>query len=76
MRYIVAMMNFLKTALVAIPEQVVSTLIIWGFLFMVYRGAISVFNDPPSTTVILSVVGLGVVFGLFTSLNTNDPEYD
>lgn len=74
MVYITATMKFLKLALVHIPEQVISTLVLGGFLFVMYRGVVSMFADPPSTRLILATVGVGIVFGLITSVNITDAQ--
>lgn len=58
-----------------IPDQVLSTFVLWGCGFVVYRGCLSVFHELPSATTVLVVICIGVVLGLLTA-GANPNEND
>ena len=60
-------MKYLKSVLINVPDQVLSTFLLWGCLFMWYRAIVSIWNDPPSANTVLVVILIGVVLGLIVS---------
>ena len=67
--YIAASMKYLKAAFVNIPDQIISTFLLWGGCFVWYRGFVSIFNDPPSGTTFFWVILIGVVLGVRVARN-------
>jgi hypothetical protein len=61
-------MKFLQRCWTNIPDQVLSTALLFGMGFVFYRGFLSVWNDPPATKTCLVVIVIGVILGVFVSL--------
>lgn len=73
------MINFLRQLIVLVPDQIVSTMLLFGFGYTVYRGAIAIWDAPPSFTTCIVVILIGVALGIVTScLNekTNQKNVD
>jgi hypothetical protein len=67
-------MKFLKAAYVYIPQQVLSTFILWDGIFVWYRGFLSIWTDPSSRTTLLSVIFIGMSFGLIVARAQTKPQ--
>jgi len=61
-------MKLLQRILTNVPDQVLSTAIILGIGYVFCRGCVAVWNDPPSSTAILVILGAGVFCGLYVAL--------
>lgn len=61
-------MKFLKRMWVNVPDQVVSTTILFLMVFLPIRGIISLFKNPPSNITIFVVIGVGVILGVLRSI--------
>lgn len=70
-------MRYLKSIFINVPDQVVSTLFIWGGIFFFYRGFKSILEDLPSASTLLWVIFIGIGLGLivsWTQRNTNEKD--
>lgn len=57
-------MNFWKRVLISIPDQIASTFVILGGLYVVYRGIMALAENPPEFILVCWPLGLGIAFGL------------
>lgn len=64
-------MKMLEKLLNHIPEQVLSTSIGVGILFIGYRGIVSIVNDLPDPQYVLIVLMCGIVLGVLSALTSN-----
>lgn len=65
-------MRFLKRVVVKTPDQILSTFILFGVAMVLIRGIASLWHNPPSGTTLLSVLGVGVLFGVWVSIPSNE----
>ena len=70
------MMKYLRRVLVYIPDQVLSTFVIWAGIFVWYRGFKDIIANPPSPQTMLVVIFIGVAFGLLTARPTNEKHIE
>jgi len=63
----VTTMKFVKRLLVNIPDQVLSTVILFGIVYVVYRGIASIIMKPPAVMTCITVIGVGILFGIITT---------
>ena len=61
-------MNYTKRLLVNIPDQVLSTFVMWGFVMVAMRGVTSIVKNPPSITTITVILVIGVVMGCLAAV--------
>jgi len=75
MKYNAFIMKFMQRLMVNISDQVLSTALLFAIGFLVYRGAISLWNIPPKPVIYLVIIGIGTAFGILKSLK-RPPSYD
>lgn len=63
---------FLQRVWTRTPDQVMSTVVLVGAMYVVWHGAIAVWHNPPSPTFCLVVIGIGMVLGVIASMEKND----
>ena len=61
-------MNFLKKLIVHIPNQVISLSILIGMIYLMFRGAIASWENPPDVKYIVGVLFIGVGLGVLRAL--------
>jgi hypothetical protein len=66
-------MKYIRRCLLTIPDQVLSTFIAATALVILWRGLVSVWNDPPSRTTIATVLFIGIAFGLIAGAAPDAP---
>ena len=66
-------MKYIKRALVIIPDQVMSTFLIFGVVIVFWRGVVSLWNTPPSPLTVFIVLCIGIALGL---IGACAPEYE
>jgi divalent metal cation (Fe/Co/Zn/Cd) transporter len=67
-------MKYILRALNTIPDQVLSTFIMAAGCMVLYRGVVSLWKTPPSPTVLIVILGIGIVLGLLAAVVP--PDYD
>lgn len=60
-------MKFIQRALVNIPNQVLSTMGVSAMALIAIRGAIAIWQDPPSPNTILIIMYFGIGLGILSS---------
>lgn len=65
-------MKFLKRVWVNVPDQVLSTAVIFLLAYIPIRGIIAIIKDPPEILTILIVMGAGIALGILASIPTED----
>ena len=67
-------MKFLRLLLVHIPDQVFSLALLIGMIYLMYRGAIASWENPPDVKYIVAVLFIGVGFGILRALTESVNE--
>jgi hypothetical protein len=67
-------MKFLRLLLVHIPDQVFSLALLIGMIYLMYRGAIASWENPPDVKYIVAVLLIGVGLGILRVLTLNVDE--
>jgi hypothetical protein len=65
-------MKFLKNLIKNMPEQIISTTVGFGVLYIIWRGIVSIIKLPPSTMMMLIVLCVGIFFGFVASLTKTE----
>ena len=61
-------MNFLKKLIVHIPDQMASLAMLVGMIYLMFRGAVASWEDPPDVKYIVGVLFIGVGLGVLRAL--------
>jgi xanthine/uracil permease len=61
-------MKYLLRALNTIPDQVLSTSIVFVAVMVAYRGIVSLWKNPPSPTTLIVMLSIGIGLGLLAAL--------
>ena len=67
-------MKFVKQLLVHIPDQMISFATLIGMVYLMYRGIIASWADPPELEYIVVVLLIGVCLGILRVLTIDVDE--